>query len=832
MQDLKDDGSAEPSVLSLEDVSKSFGGVRALQHVSFSVAAGEIHALVGENGAGKSTLMSIAAGSLEYDAGTVQVSGATLAGGVRAARERGLAIVRQHPALLPDLTVAENVVLALQDPPPVRHSERWTAEALHSWDPDCAISPRARTTALDPESRFVVEIVKAVAQEPRILILDEPTEHLGKANVDRLFDTMRGLAAKGTAVVYISHRLNEVLSVAERVTVLRDGCGQGTFDKHSLCEADLVSLIAGRPLEAVFPAKRGTTREPPTLTLRGFGSARFADVDLDIARGEIVGLAGIEGNGQRDFLRALAGLEPSHGTTYVAGAKTSVRSTRSAIESGIAYIPSDRHGEGLVPEFDVETNATLRSAGRYTSFGLRRRREQSELAALAADRLRLKAPSLGSQVSTLSGGNQQKVVIGGVLVAEPTVILADEPTQGVDVGTRSEIYHHLRTVANAGTSVVVLSSDALELAGLCDRILVFSRGHLVAELSGEDVTEHSIVKSIVTSTTERMTAQTQRRRRRISSALSGYWAPLVLLAAAISLLGLVASMSNDRYLTPYNLTSLLGLVATLALVAMGQQLVMLIGGIDLSVGPLMGLIVVVESFYLVDNATPLTELSGWALLIGIAVLVGTLNWLLVDVGGLSSVIATLAMFMGLQAVSLILRPVPGGDFSLPVLDAISATIGVVPWVFLLTVLAAVVLEYVLLRSEPGIRLRAVGSGRLLARTLGVRDRRYRWLSFVGCSLFAAFAAIPLMAQVGSGNPTVGTSYMLTSIAAVAIGGASLFGGRGTFVGALLGAVLLTQINSVTTFIGLDTAWNWYVLGAVLVMSVAAYSKSREDEAAL
>ena len=821
----RDEGAQGGSGMALTGVTKRYPGVVALDDVTFCARPGEIHALVGENGAGKSTLMGIAAGSVRADEGAVTVNGTLLTTPTaEEVRSLGLAIVRQHPALVPDLSVAENLLLGQPVPVSVTRANKWALEHLRSWDPNVRIDPRARVEGLAPEHKFIVEIVKALAQRPKTLILDEPTEHLRSEDVKRLFERIRALAADGTVVVYISHRIHEVLAIADYVTVLRDGKGQGTYPAAALDEHKVVSLIAGRPLETIFPAK-GTGSERVSFEAVDFSGKGFDGLNVQVRRGEIIGLAGIEGNGQREFMRALAGLSGATGDIRLEGEQIPTGSVAAAHRAGICYVPSERQHEGIVPDYSVGENITMRNQAVYSTWGLIRRRQQREQAVSAARQLKVKTPSLDVPIRTLSGGNQQKVVLSSILASSPRVILADEPTQGVDVGTRSEIYQHLRNAADNGTAVVVLSSDALELAGLCDRVLVFSRGRIVAEQSGGDVTEPNIARAIVTSTTERSSRDL--RGSKFGQWMAGQSAPLALVSIGIVVLAAIGGLADSQYFSTGNLGGLLALTATVALVAFGQQMAMLVGGIDLSVAPLMGLIVVIQSFYLVDGSTLINQLTGWILLFLTAAAAGTLNWALIDLAKLSPVIATLSTYMALQAVSLILRPVPGGYISSQLIDSLTTRLGFVPLLFAFAAVLGVALEVALLWTRFGVRLRAVGSDPDAARTLGLNDRRYRYLAYVGSSLLAGLAAIPLMTQVGSGDPTAGLNYLLTSVAAVAVGGASIFGGRGSFVGALLAAVLLGQVNSVTAFLQLDTAWNWYLTGAVLLVAVAAYSKSRD-----
>ncbi|GAA1706628.1 hypothetical protein GCM10009745_63110 [Kribbella yunnanensis] len=822
------DGSHDTGVLlRLESVTKSFPGVRALDDVSMDVVAGEVHGLVGENGAGKSTLMAVASGALMPDSGTVVVSGHEVGSDPAQIRSLGLSIVRQEPALMPDLTVAENLLLGV--PASVRttagDAARWARKQLSAWSETVEIRPSTRVSALNPSQRFIVEITKALSQEPTVLVLDEPTEHLAREDVDRLFEKIRDVCSRGAAVVYISHRIKEVRQVAHRLTVLRDGQAQGTFAAAELGEQQIVDLIVGREVDTAFPAKVTIrTNGPDRLELESFSGPGFAPVDLVVRPGEIVGLAGIDGNGQREILRAVAGLLPSHGTVRVDGRGRGVGSTTRAARAGISYLPGDRHREGIFAELSVRENFAVRNLGTIGRLGWIRAGAERRLTDEAINELRVKTPSTETAIGSLSGGNQQKTVLAGVFASSPSVILADEPTQGVDIGARLEIYQQLRRKAADGTAVLVLSSDAFELAGLCDRVLIVSRGKVAAELTGDDVTERHITQAVLTATTTRDPAH--RTRGGIWKALDYTAAPSFLIALAIIALGVFTASRSEFYLSDRNLGGVLALTATLALAAFGQQAIMMTGGIDLSVGPLMGLVVVIGSFYLVDGTPAGLQLWGWLLILTVPLGIGVLNWTLIDLVGLHPMVATLATFMGIQACSLLLRPVPDGLISPAITESLSVVAGPVPAAILVVGLAAVALEFLLFRSVTGMRLRGVGSQAEAARVAGVRGRRVRLVAHLACSAFAGLAGITLMAQIGSGDANAGTNYTLQSIAAVVIGGASIFGGRGSFVGALMGALLLTQVSGVTTFLNLNDAWQSYLLGGLTILAVTAYSLSR------
>ncbi|GAA1010552.1 hypothetical protein Aple_029220 [Acrocarpospora pleiomorpha] len=813
------------TALRVSAVTKTFPGVTALDEVALEVGAGEVHGVVGENGAGKSTLMAVISGALVPDRGTVEVGGRAMDGGPNLARELGVAIVRQEPALLPDLTVAENLYLKV---PPAHRPQpgamsRWAEGCLREWDQETRIRPDARVSQLVAEERFIVEISAALSSRPKVLILDEPTEHLGERDVERLFDKVRALARQGCAVIYISHRIREVRAVAGVITVLRDGRVRGTYPVDALSESDIVALIIGRTLDATFPAKPALApHASPRLEL-----VDFRGVDLRVGPGEVVGLAGIEGNGQRETLRALAGLGGARGEVRVDGTAVRVHRPRSARRHGFAFLPGDRHREGVLGELSVAENIVFRNLGSASRWGVVSARRSRELVAATLDGLAVKAASESAPIASLSGGNQQKAVLGSILATDPRVLLIDEPTQGVDVGSKVEIYSYLRRLAaDTGTAILVVSSDALELAGLCDRVLVFSRGAVVAELSGAELTEERITSAALTASTGRRQAA-KGGAGRLLSWLAGDSAPAILIAATMVALGVYVATRNPMYFSAFNISSLLALVVPLMFVAMAQTTVMMVGAIDLSVGPLMGFLVVVGSFFLTAEDALGRQALGWILIVVVAIAVSALNWALVDALKLPPLVATLATFFALQSGSLLLRPQPGGVIGTRIVTGLGAQIGVVPVVFLVAVAGAIVLQFALRRSWAGLALRAVGSDERRAGMAGARAATIRLAAFVGCGLLTAAAAVCLIAQVGSGDPAAGTTYTLTSISAAAIGGASIFGGRGSFLGAVLGALLVQQILGAIPFLSLSTAWESYLVGALTLVAVATFSKSRQ-----
>ncbi|MDL9980051.1 ATP-binding cassette domain-containing protein [Microbacterium sp. ASV49] len=813
------------NLLALSGITKTFPGVRALADVDLQVRSGEIHALVGENGAGKSTLMAVASGALAPDAGVVRINGVDLgSANPEEARRLGLAIVRQDPALLPDLTVAENMAVGVgyRRVGGLGRAVRWAQGQLDPWQ--MGIDARSRVADLSVEQRFIVEIAKALALNPRVLILDEPTEHLSLEEVQKLFARVRQVVSDGAAVVYISHRIPEVKQISDRITVLRDGKVRGTFLADDVDEAQIIERAIGRKLEAVFPAK-GSIDETTAnrLDVQGLRSEHFHDVSFAVRSGEIVGLAGVQGNGQSALIRALAGQALATGTVTVDGIAVR-RGSTAAARAGIVYVPADRHREGVFLPLSVAENISAATLPDASTGGFVREKRILSRARDLIDALAIKAPSPRTTVQSLSGGNQQKVVLARTVLARPRVLLAEEPTQGVDAGARVDIYRILRDSADAGAAVVVLSSDSVELEGLCDRVLIMSRGHVVRELAGDEVSEAEIGRAALTSTTMREREEHDRGRRSAwRDWLRGDHAPAAALAAAFVALGLVVAASNPSYLSAFNINNLLFMVASLLFVGAAQQVVVLGAGFDLSIGPAMGFLVVLASFWITDGGNLYVGLG--LMLVG-ALCIGTVNGLLVSRLGVSPVVATLAMFMALQGLYLLLRSTPGGVIFPAVADMIQARVGIIPVVTIIAVVVLLALEVALRRTRWGVELRAVGSKADASERLGLRVRWVRLLSYVLASLLMLPAAVVLMAQIGIGDGRPSVSYTLSSVTVVVLAGTSIFGGRGSFIAVIAAAFLVQQILNVSPFLGLSQAWSYWLPGLVTLGAASLYALMR------
>jgi ribose transport system ATP-binding protein len=682
---------------------------------------------------------------------------------------------------------------------------------------------RTRAETLTVAQKHLLEIAKALAIKPKILLLDEPTASLDQDSTEMLFERIRGVVKTGTSVIYITHRLAELRQIAQRVTVLRDGRVRGGGLVAEIGDHELLAMIVGRTLGSAFPPKLEKTFKEVIFSVKSLNGSGFYDISFEAERGQIVGVAGVEGNGQSQLMRALAGLQPSEGAINLLGRSLK---TRGLLQKA-AFIPSDRHSEGLATGLTVRENAAFAALDKLSSFGIMNKKKELNRVAATFNSLAVKTPSIEAPILSLSGGNQQKVVMSRALLSGPGLIVADEPTQGVDVGARAEIYRILREVSSSGTPVIVNSSDAAELEGLCDKVIVLSRGRAVATLTGADISEARIVAAAVSATSHGTQGGPQDKTRsavgRVRHFLQSDNAPAVPLALVTILLGLYVFSQNANFLSAFNLNNILSLATALGFIALGQTITLLLGAIDLSVGPLCGFLVVVASFFINDDKSTLMIAAGFALIFFGAFVVGAINGTLIRFANFTPIAATLAMYIGLQGMSFLLRENPGGYINADVVQIITWQFGPIPASFIALVVIAVASEYTLRKTSLGWRLRATGSNEESARRVGVSVDGTFLLGYICCSLYTAIGAVMLMSQIAVGDPRQGINYTLSSITAVVLGGTSLRGGRGTFIGTVLGAVLLTEVLDAVSFLGFTETYQYVFQGALIVSAALIYS---------
>jgi rhamnose transport system ATP-binding protein len=492
--------AAGAPLLVLDSATKSFGAVKALADGSISLLSGEAHALLGENGAGKSTLVKILAGVHLPDSGRLLLDGAEVTfSGPAAAQAAGISIIYQEPTLFPDLTVAENIFIGRQ---PLQRGRRIDRARMNHEAGDTfrrlgvSIDPRRPARGLSVADQQMVEIAKALSFSARIFVMDEPTAALSSAEVARLFDVVRTLLDQGAAVLFISHRLEEVFSICQRVTIMRDGRFVRTDAVGDLTVDTIIRSMVGRDLSALFPKTPTPPGEAVLQVERLTREGVFTDVSFDVHAGEIVALAGLVGAGRSEVARAIFGIDRRDaGSVRIRGRELPAASPIAAMDAGVGFVPEDRRQQGLVMDLGIDHNIALASLDRLGRLGLIRRSAERMLATEWAGRLQLKYGHLANPAWTLSGGNQQKAVLAKWLARRPALLIIDEPTRGIDVGTKAEVHRILDELVSQGVAVLMISSELPEVLGMADRVLVIREGRLVAELARADADEASVVRA-------------------------------------------------------------------------------------------------------------------------------------------------------------------------------------------------------------------------------------------------------------------------------------------------------------------------------------------------
>jgi len=494
-------GGSGPPAIEGVGLAKAFGGVQALDKASFSAGMGEVHALVGENGAGKSTLIKLLGGRLHPDAGEIRARGKqVILHGPQAAHALGIWTVFQELTLFPWMTVAENLLLRREPRGALGliHRGRMAQEA----DSILAgleirnIDPRALIDDLSLAQRQIIEIARVIIQNPDTLLLDEPTSSLGEHEVDWLFALIHDLRSRGKCIVFTSHRWNEIINIADRITIFRNGSETGTFTEIN--EGEAVTLMTGRHVDAFYPPIPELKEAPAALAARGVTGEGLKDVSLTLHSSEILGIGGLAGHGHRELFLYLFGAQPGiAGEVSVNGSKAHIRSPRDAARLGIALVPEDRKTEGLLLPMSVKVNLTLPILGRLSSLGLIHSAGERKLANDMVKQLQIRTPGLNNPVGQLSGGNQQKVLLGRWLIAHSRILLLYDVTRGVDIATKHEIYELMVRLAAEGCALLFYSSDAEELAHLCHRVLVMREGRIAAELPSTGITAEDIVAAAV-----------------------------------------------------------------------------------------------------------------------------------------------------------------------------------------------------------------------------------------------------------------------------------------------------------------------------------------------
>jgi ribose transport system ATP-binding protein len=825
-------------VLEVRDLAKRFGSVVALKSAALSLSRGEIHALMGANGAGKSTLVKILTGVFPADRGSIKVDGVVRTFRSPAeARRAGIVSVYQDPALVPDLTVSQNMRLADVDFSSVRTHLAELGIA------DLNFSDQVRDIPY-PVLRLI-DLARALASDPVVLMLDEITAALPADLSERVFAVMRRWRDRGNAVIFISHRMAEVAALCDRATVLRDGAFVGVTDTTRGSEERIVSLMLGveevkasSTKDAPERIKSGTSTEPPALEVHDLSYSHvLKNVSFRLQAGEILGVAALEGQGQQELFDCIAGVYRHDGGEIMArGRKLTFNHPGDAIDEGLVLVPANRL-LALLPQRPILENVALPLVRNVSKWGLIGVRSERRRVDAAVKRLEIDARA-GSELRRLSGGNQQKVTIARWVATGFQTLLCFDPTRGIDIGTKHQIYRLLREMADAGSAVLLFTSELPEIGLVCDRAIVLFGGEVVAEMPASEADEGTLLRAahgiavprretgVTAAAADNVSSDLQRRGggggliNRIKGALVGY--PALLGMPALLIAFLAATVAIHPTFDSFDAQSLAMAALPLALAAAAQAVVVISGGIDLSIGSVMAVANVLAASTMRDASFGESLALGAAILVAGGV-IGAINGLLVVVSRVPDVIVTLTSGFIWGGVALLILEKPGGGAPPEFVNLGTGTLAT-EWLSNSLVLLIIALSAVWIpvrRSKTGLRIYASGSDQIAAFRSGVNVEFARVIAYVIGGLFSAIGGVGLTMTTGIGSPRAGVLYTLSGLAAVVIGGVSLTGGRGGIVGPVIAAFVLTLIPADLIFLNIDPNFGQVIQGTLIVLVVMA-----------
>jgi rhamnose transport system permease protein/rhamnose transport system ATP-binding protein len=836
-------------IAGLRGVSKSFGGTVAVDDVSFDLRPGEVLALLGENGAGKSTCVKLLAGVYRPDRGHLFLEGYPLElHSPLEAHLRGIAVMHQHPGLFDHLSVAENIFIGNA------RRNRWGWLDLSRMNREAtkllevvglSIGPDELLGRLRTSERQLVEIAKTLAIDARVLIMDEPTAALSQREVNRLFDVVQALRKRRVAMMFVSHRMDEIYRIADRIAVLRDGRLVAVTQADQMPRNRAVQLMVGRPLSDLYPVLDSEFGKAVLKVDRLTRSGVFSEISFTLRAGEILGFGGLVGSGRTEIARVLFGVDqPTGGTIRIADTEISLCSPADAMEAGIAYVSEDRIGQSLIMDFGILTNASLPVIDQATYLGLVQKQRELDLVKPHLDRLRLRFRRFDQPVSTLSGGNQQKVVLSKWLAMTPRVIIFDEPTQGVDVQTKAEVHAMIADLARHGIAIILISSELPELVGMCHRILVLKEGRVTGEFARNEASQEQIMHAATganvdqKSSEERQVSEAselshsgvgknsndrcQAERLRLSAFIRKIFARRELgLVIAMGAVVIPVSAINPRMLSGSNLIALAMDASLLSIVAAGQMLVIITRNIDLSVASIIGLAAYISADTL--RAHPgLNILLAVALACAVGLGCGIINGLVVTLGRVPAIVVTLgtlALYRGFDSLVAHGKQISADQVPAAWLDLTNGSLAGVPGVALIAVAALLMLAFVLRYLSVGRELFAIGSNPDGARLVGVRVQRRILAAFACAGLLAGFDGALWASRYATIDARVASGFELTVIAAVVVGGVGIRGGSGTILGIALGGLTLLVIRNGLTLVRVDPLWLQGVYGLVILGAI-------------
>ena len=815
------------TILSFCHIGKSFQTTKALDDISFDVRRGEIIGLLGANGAGKSTLLKILGGIQPADEGEILLEGKPYhPHNAFEAGDKGVISVYQELNLFQHMSVAENLLIG---------SELCGKTGLIDWKrsnqradellKEMGLSRISANTIVEDLSvgqRQMVEIVRAISKKPKLLLLDEPTSALSENQIRWLFAQVRELVQNGTTVIYVSHRLDEVVELCDRCAILRDGRYIVTLEKQEINRDTIVRHMVGRTV-SLTGEKEDRTLGNVVLSCEGLTQkGNFRDISFEVREGEVLGIGGLVGAGRSELLSAIFGVTRlDSGTIRMDGEPVRIKDPAEAIRRGVTLVSEDRKKEGLFLPESAKTNLAANTLHLRQRLGFISRRKEAEAARRVSGDISFNAERLEEPVGTFSGGNQQKIVLGRSLLTQARVLLLDEPTRGVDVGAREEIYGIIHACLREGKAVILVSSDWEELISLSDRVVVMSEGCFVGELEGEEITQENMLHLCTQTQVQEEEAQSAgtllRRLRPALNRNRNSWVLAILLLAIAA----VGPLVTPFFMKAANWSNIYWQTFAYVLLTFGQLIVVISGGIDLSISAIMTVSSVIGMKLIVAN--PNHPEIGILAMVAVGLVLGAINGLIVVYGKVNAFVATLATQMVLQGVALLLTTRPISPSPKILRTIANGSFLHLPIALYIGVFLVAALLLFLKRTRTGRYLFAVGENPVGASWAGLSVNKIRFLAYVLSAFFGILAAFYLLGRNGAADPTVNAGLSLNSIAYALIGGGTLAGGKGSVSGSILAAFVISVLLNILNHVGINIFWQDIIRGAVIVIILVVYS---------
>ena len=816
------------TLLSVHAINKSFFGQKVLKDISFDICEGEIIGLVGANGAGKSTLLKIIGGTQTADSGSISLSGKTIEhNSPHLALTLGIVSVYQELNLFSHLTVAENLFIGreIKTRFGTIHWGEATRQAQQILDEyGLGIKADAIVSSLSVAKQHMVEIARAFNENPKLLLLDEPTSTLSEAEIEWLFAKIKAATKNGTTVIYVSHRLDEVTKLCQRNIILRDGqlvhLSSGPMEK-----ASVIYHVVGHDvvLDKVFTEKNTNEIVFECCDINSQNGVHASE--LHVRKGEILGIAGLVGSGRTELLHTLFGIDQLiSGTIKKDGKEIQIKSPTDAIQHGIILIPEDRKISGLFLEESARFNIAAATLDNRSKLGIVDTALEKKAVSESSTQVMLDTRRLEHFVRQLSGGNQQKVVIAKTLLSHADILLLDEPTRGVDIGAREEIYEIIKALAESGKSILLVTSDWEELIYLSHRAIVMSEMHLVGEIEG-DLTESAIMHKADTTGVKIENREGKKATgliksfNRVFANRNNNFALLVLILVAFLAFG---SVLSPHFRTWMNFGNLFGQSMPLIILSLGQLIVIIAGGIDISSGALMAASGVIGLTLMTKFGQ--TPLVGVAVMLAFGALVGLINAILIQKAKVDPFVVTIGMMLVMEGTALIVSPKPFGPAPEIFKVLFSETILGLPSALILLVILLAVFAFLLRFTTLGRGFFAVGENKSNSFNAGFNVSKIVILSYVFCSLMSVLAAVYILGRFGAADPVLGPGLELEAIACVLIGGATLAGGRGSIAGTVCGVFVLGILANILSLMDIPVWYQEVIRGVMLLIIISSYER--------